>query len=102
MEVDDVDFCFDPCQKLSESKVRLSSILKPEERRDFTLAMLTDVLKTVFSSSISRTVVVSSDGDVRNISLKREVAFFQIQETIRTAFSIKLQNGVCVEEQMKY
>lgn len=69
-------FALIPVKKLSESKVRLSSILKPEERRAFTLAMLTDVLKAVFSSSISRTVVVSSDGDVRNISLKREVAFF--------------------------
>lgn len=69
-------FALIPVKRLSEAKVRLSTILKPEERKDFTLAMLMDVLKAVFSSSISRTVIVSSDRNVRSISLKREVTFF--------------------------
>ena len=69
-------FALIPVKKLSESKVRLSSILNSDERKNFTLAMLTDVLKAVFSSSISRTVIITSDRDVRDLSLKRAVTFF--------------------------
>jgi len=62
-------FTLIPVKKLIESKRRLSEILEPKERRDFTLIMLKDVLKAIVSSSmIHRTVVIGSDPDVQSLA----------------------------------
>jgi 2-phospho-L-lactate guanylyltransferase len=61
-------FSLVPVKKLVETKERLSAILNAEERREFVLAMLLDVLKTVSSSRIDRTVLIGSDMDVRRLS----------------------------------
>lgn len=61
-------FTLVPVKKLSETKKRLSSILDAEERRDFALRMLLDVLKAISASRVDRTVVISSDRDVERLS----------------------------------
>lgn len=56
-----------PVKKLLKSKGRLSKVLKPEERRDFVLFMLEDVLRATLSSTLHQTVVIGSDPIVRHI-----------------------------------
>ena len=58
-----------PVKTLLESKTRLSKVLKPEECRTLTLAMLEDVLKAVIQSSKVRSVaLVSSDPKVQDFA----------------------------------
>ncbi len=50
-----------PVKHLDTSKRRLSSVLKPEDRRALTLAMLEDVLNAIKGSLVQETVVVGND-----------------------------------------
>ncbi len=61
-------FSLVPVKKLVETKERLSAILNAEERREFALAMLLDVVKAISSSRVHRTVLIGSDMDVRRLS----------------------------------
>ncbi|MFQ6094504.1 MAG: 2-phospho-L-lactate guanylyltransferase [Candidatus Bathyarchaeia archaeon] len=61
-------FTLVPVKRLSESKKRLSMIFKPEERRDFVVAMLRDVLKAISLSGVERTVIIGSDSIVQRLS----------------------------------
>ena len=56
-----------PVKTLLKSKMRLSGFFTPEERALFTLAMLEDVLKALRDSKIEETVVVGSDGNVKDL-----------------------------------
>lgn len=50
-----------PVKSLGASKNRLSSVLSPQERREFALAMLEDVLSALQASTVDDIVVVSND-----------------------------------------
>jgi 2-phospho-L-lactate guanylyltransferase len=55
-------FVIIPAKRLDRAKSRLSTILKPGERRELSLAMLTHVIQSSLEAeSVSRVVVVSSD-----------------------------------------
>lgn len=64
-----------PVKKLSESKKRLSGILKPKERRDLVIFMLSDVLNTVSSFTAYQTVVIGSDNRVKRLAEKFDAYF---------------------------
>jgi len=61
-------FTLVPVKKLSETKKRLSAVLNAEERREFALAMLLDVLKAISASCVDRTVLIGCDRDVERLS----------------------------------
>jgi 2-phospho-L-lactate guanylyltransferase len=62
-------FAIVPVKKLDEAKTRLSSLLSNNERREFCLKMLEDVLVTVKTTRcIRRTVVVSVDPTVLQVA----------------------------------
>lgn len=61
-------FALVPVKRLSESKKRLSTIFKLDERRDFAIAMLKDVLRAISLSRVERTVIIGSDQIVENLS----------------------------------
>ena len=55
-----------PVKLLLRSKMRLSEVLKPQERQTLTLSMLEDVFRAVTKSSlVHQTVLVSSDSKVQ-------------------------------------
>jgi len=68
-------FALVPVKRLSESKNRLSTIFKREERRDFVIAMLRDVLEAISSSTVDRTVIIGSDAIVQRLSSDYGVSF---------------------------
>jgi 2-phospho-L-lactate guanylyltransferase len=57
-------FAVVPVKSLLKSKTRLSNFFTFQERTLFTLAMLQDVLNALKSSSVNKTVVISSDSTV--------------------------------------
>jgi len=68
-------FALVPVKRLSESKNRLSTIFKREERKDFVIAMLRDVLEAISSSTVDRTVIMGSDGVVERLSYDYRASF---------------------------
>jgi len=64
-------FAIVPVKRLSEAKSRLAPLLSENERRQFCLAMLKDVLKAVRNTEdIHRAVVVSKDPHVLQVAKK--------------------------------
>ncbi len=71
-----------PVKKLDEAKSRLSPLLTIEERKDFCLKMLEDVLISVKSTeAISQTVVISKDPLVRQAAKTFEAVFLKEKKT---------------------
>jgi len=68
-------FVLVPVKTPLKSKMRLSIVLKPQERRTFTLTMLEDVLKALKSSVVHQIIVISSDSTVQELTKKFEVAY---------------------------
>lgn len=68
-------FAIVPVKTPQKSKVRLSVVLNPQERRTLTLTMLEDVLKALKSSVISQIVVISSDFTVQTLANKFGIAY---------------------------
>jgi 2-phospho-L-lactate guanylyltransferase len=60
-------FAVVPVKTLLKSKTRLSSFFTLQERPQFTLAMLEDVLNALKSSNVRRTIVVSPDLTVEKL-----------------------------------
>ena len=65
-----------PVKNLNESKQRLSSVFSPQERKQLTLAMLTDVLTAVKGSNIRKIVISATDPELAQIAQKLGVSFF--------------------------
>ncbi len=71
-------FVIIPVKRLDDAKSRLSSLLTDEERKQFCLKMLEDVLRTVKSTKrVHETVVVSKDIMVSEIAKNFEVAYLK-------------------------
>ncbi len=64
-----------PVKHLDASKRRLSSVLKPEDRRALPLAMLEDVLNAIKGSLVQETVVVGNDLCVSRLAAKAGVMY---------------------------
>jgi len=75
-------FVIIPVKRLDNAKSRLSSLLTDDERKQFCLKMLEDVLRTVKSTKhIRGTVVVSKDPMVSQIAKNSEVAYLKERKT---------------------
>lgn len=75
-------FAIIPAKKLDNAKSRLSSLLKDNERKQFCLKILEDVLRTVKSTKrVHETVVVSKDTMVSEIAKNFEVAYLKERKT---------------------
>jgi len=88
-----------PVKQLDKAKTRLSSLLSNNERREFCLEMLEDVLVAVTTSKCSRwTVVVSADPTVLQVA-KRFGVFSLIEsrlglnQAVSEAIDWCVQNG---------
>ena len=57
-----------PIKRLGEAKSSLSSVLKPEQRRELVLCMLADVLGVLSGTSVERIVVVSPDDEILGLA----------------------------------
>lgn len=75
-------FVIIPVKRLENAKSRLSSILTDDERKQFCLKMLEDVLETLNSTKRSHeTVVVSKDPTVLKITKNFEAAYLKERKT---------------------
>lgn len=90
-------FVIVPVKRLDNAKSRLSSLLTDDERKQFCLKMLEDVLRTVKSTRrIHQTVVVSRDPAVLRIAEAFGVAYLKEGKTgLNEAVSEAI--GWCVE-----
>jgi len=90
-------FVIIPVKRLDNAKSRLSSLLTDDERKQFCLKMLEDVLRTVKSTRrIHQTVVVSRDPAVLRIAKTFGVAYLKERQTgLNKAVSEAI--GWCVE-----
>jgi 2-phospho-L-lactate guanylyltransferase len=75
-------FAIIPVKRLDNAKSRLSSLLKDDERKQFCLKMLEDVLTTVKSTRhINQTVVISRDPAALRIAETFGVAYLEEEKT---------------------
>jgi len=75
-------FAIIPVKRLDNAKSRLSPLLTDDERKQFCLKMLEDVLKTVKSTKgIDQTVVVSNDPEVSHVAKNFDVAYIRERKT---------------------
>jgi len=86
-----------PVKRLDNAKSRLSPLLTDDERKQFCLKMLEDVLKTVKSTkSINQTVVVSNDLGVFHVAKNFNAAYLREKKTgLNEAVSEAI--GWCIE-----
>jgi len=71
-------FVIIPAKRLDNAKSRLSPLLTDDERKQFCLRMLEDVLRTVKSTKhINQTVVVSNDPEVFHVAKNFEAAYLR-------------------------
>lgn len=88
-----------PVKKLDEAKSRLSSLLSNNERREFCLKMLEDVLVTVKTTRCIRwTVVVSVDPTVLQVAKRFDVVTLMerqsgLNQAVSEAINWCVQNG---------
>lgn len=61
-------FAVIPVKEASKSKMRLSTVLNPQERQTLTLTMLEDVLKAVKCSMVRHIAVIGSDQTVKGLA----------------------------------
>jgi len=75
-------FVIIPIKRLENAKSRLSSLLTDDGRKQFSLKMLEDVLRTVKSTErINETVLVSKDPIVSKITENFEVTYLKERKT---------------------
>jgi len=91
-------FAVIPVKTPLKSKLRLSVVLNPQERRTLTLTMLEDVLKALKSSVVHQIVVISSDSTVQELVNKFEVAYLSenqqgLNQAIEQATEWCIRNG---------
>jgi 2-phospho-L-lactate guanylyltransferase len=73
-------FAIVPVKGLDTSKMRLSSVLSPEKRRQLTTAMLESVLDALKASAINEVLVVSPDLTFQEIADKHRFSFISPKE----------------------
>lgn len=77
-----IQFVIIPVKRLDDAKSRLSSLLTDNERKEFSLKMLEDVLRTVKSTKpVHATVVVSKDAMVSTIAKLFGVVYLEERKT---------------------
>lgn len=86
-----------PVKELLKSKKRLSTVLTLEERRDFVLSMLEDVLVATRSSVLHQTVVVGLDLLVQHFA-ERFGASFLFEAGRGLNESLKYATDWCIEK----
>jgi len=75
-------FVIIPVKRLDNAKSRLSPLLTDDERKQFCLKMLEDVLGTVKSTKrINQTVVVSNDPEVFHVAKNFHAAYLRERKT---------------------
>lgn len=91
-------FVIIPVKRLDNAKSRLSPFLTDDERKQFCLKMLEDVLKTVKSTRrITQTVVVSNDPEVFHIAKNFDTAYLRERKSgLNEAVSEAI--GWCIEK----
>jgi len=90
-------FAIIPVKRLENAKSRLSPLLTDDERKQFCLKMLEDILKTVKSTKrINQTVVVSNDPEVFHVAKNFDTAYLKERKTgLNEAVSEAI--GWCIE-----
>ncbi len=86
-----------PIKKLDKVKLRLSSLLNKEMRRELSLFMLRDVLKTIASTKeVDEAVVVSSDKAVLDVA--EDYGFTPLDEGFQNGVNqaIEVANALCL------
>jgi len=74
-------FVIMPVKRLDDAKSRLSTLLTDDERKQFCLTMLEDILRTVKSTaSIHQTVVISKAPEVFNIAKNFKATYLNESE----------------------
>ncbi len=91
-------FALVPVKRLSKSKNRLSTIFKREERTDFVIAMLRDVLEAISSSTVDRTVIMGSDAIVQRLSSDYGASFLPDTEQ-ELNIAIGCATAWCIREE---
>ena len=88
-EEDLTTFVIVPVKKLSEAKSRLSPLLSENERKQFCLEMLEDVLTAIKTTKgVYKTIVVSKDPQVLQVAKKFHVfPFMESQSGLNQAIS---------------
>jgi 2-phospho-L-lactate guanylyltransferase len=75
-------FAIIPVKRSDNAKSRLSTLLTDDERKQFCLKMLEDILKTVTSTKrINQTVVVSNDSEVFHVAKNFDAAYLKERKT---------------------
>jgi 2-phospho-L-lactate/phosphoenolpyruvate guanylyltransferase len=87
-----------PVKNLTVSKLRLSTVFTPQERRQLTLAMLEDVLTALHASVADKIVVVGEDLQVQQMAAKFGAAYLSangatLNPALEEAASWCVQNG---------
>ncbi len=93
-------FTIIPVKKLDNGKTRLSPLLSKTERKELSLLMLRDVLKTIAAArTVSEGVIISSDQDVlstaKNAGLLplKEPSSMGINEAVQYANNFSIRHG---------
>lgn len=82
-----------PVKSLNSSKSRLSSCLSPTERRDFTLAMLKDIINSGFKSGrIIEIIVISYDTTVLRIA--KQFGAEILKEKTQSGLNNAIKSGI--------
>jgi 2-phospho-L-lactate/phosphoenolpyruvate guanylyltransferase len=84
-----------PVKNLADSKMRLSQVLSPHERRQLTLAMVEDVLAAVNASVVNAAVVTGEDAEVEAVA-KRFGADYLPANGLRLNPAINLATEWCI------
>ncbi|MBI2938692.1 MAG: 2-phospho-L-lactate guanylyltransferase [Thaumarchaeota archaeon] len=87
-----------PVKKLDNGKTRLSPLLSKDERKELSLRMLHDVLKTIsLTHAVSECVIISSDQDALNTA--KTVGFTPLREPSPMGINEAIQyaNSFCID-----
>jgi 2-phospho-L-lactate guanylyltransferase len=84
-----------PVKSLSTCKERLSSVLNVDERKEFVLSMLNDVLEAASSSMVNQTVIVGLDYLIQKIIESRAYFLLETKKGLNNA--LEYATNWCVE-----
>ncbi|MCL4435838.1 MAG: 2-phospho-L-lactate guanylyltransferase [Thaumarchaeota archaeon] len=87
-----------PVKKLDNGKMRLSPLLSKDERKELSLQMLHDVLKTVSSTrAVSDCVIISSDQDALNAAKTAGLTPLMEPSPMGINEAVQYANNFCIE-----
>lgn len=88
-----------PVKKLNNGKMRLSPMLSKDERKELTLQMLHDVLKTVSSTrAVSECVIISSDQDALNAAKTAGLTSLREPSPMGINEAVQYANNFCIDK----